>query len=90
MAGQTPSFVRSTIASGGTPQQISSSFNNVKKAVFFAPYANTALVKIGLTGFSTHYRSLQPGQEIVRENIDLSAYYVDGTTSDVLEVEIFT
>lgn len=88
-AGLAATFIRANITSGGTPQQISSSYNAVKRAVFIAPYANTALVKLGLSGFSTNYITLQPGQQLVVENFDLSLWYVDGTTDEDLELVIF-
>lgn len=89
MAGLSSFFIRINITSGGTPQQISSGYNSVKKAVFKAPYANTAAIKIGLSGFSTQYKAIEPGQELTMENLDLSLLYADGTTDEDLEVQLF-
>ena len=88
MAGMSTVVIRTNVDSGGTPQQISSSYNNVRKVVFKAAYANAALLKIGLSGFSTNYFSLDAGQILTLENVDLSQFYVDGTTSDDLETII--
>jgi hypothetical protein len=86
MPGLALAFIRTNVDSGGTPQQISSSYNNVRKAIFKAAYANAALLKIGLSAFTTHYFSLEAGQQQILENFDLSLLYVDGTTGDDLEV----
>lgn len=89
MAGRSMSFIRTNVDSGGTTQQISANFNNVQEAIFKAAYANAALLKIGLSAFTTHYLSLEPGQQLTLKNFDLSLLYVDGTTGDDLEVTVF-
>lgn len=89
MPGLVPVFVRTNIDSGGTPQQISSAYNNVRKAIFKASYANAAAIKIGLSGFTTHYITIEAGQEQPFENIDMTFLYADGTTGDDLEVIAF-
>ena len=89
MAGVASTFIRTNVDAGGTPQQISSSYNAVKRGVFKAAYANTALLKLGLSAFTTHYISLEPGEKVEFENFDLSLLYVDGTTGDDLEVALF-
>lgn len=88
MPGLVPTVIRTNVTSGGTPQQISASYNNCRKVIFKAAYANATLLKIGASGFSTNYFSLDPGQQLELENVDLSVFYVDGTTNDDLETII--
>ena len=86
MAGLKTTFIRATIASGGTPQQLSSAFNAARKVVFKCPFANAGLVKLGLTGFTSAYFTLERGESIELEHLDLSTIYGDGTTDDEVEV----